>query len=97
MKANDILLVENLYSNYFEFYQVIKATAKTVTIRRIHSNKRKGTPCPNEFFDEDFDRPKTKRIGDDGSIHWDWTIGRVWDGKPLQNNHPVWGMNYNLY
>lgn len=52
MKANDILLACNVYSNYYYFMQVTKATAKSVVVRKIASNKREGTPRPNDF-DED--------------------------------------------
>ena len=101
MKTNDILLACNVYSNYYYFLQVIKATERTVTVRRINSNKREGTPRPNDFLTEGgyYESPEQKRrIGNDGRIRLgDWTSAEAWDGQPLRNDHPMWGMNYNLY
>lgn len=94
MKTNDILLAYNFYSNYYYFLQVVKATDKTVTVRRIRANQRKGTPCPNEFHDE---RPMNKRVKNGRISLSDWTSARVWDGQPLHEEHPMWGTNYNLY
>lgn len=95
MKANDILLACNLYSNMYYFLQVIKATAKTVTIRRIYSNQTEGTPRPNDFMEWELER--TKRITD-GKVHLsNWTVAELWDGTPVHNEHAVWGLNYNLY
>ena len=97
MKANDILLAHNCYSNYYYFLQVVKATEKTVTVRRINANRRNGTPIPNDFGDY-YESPEQRRRVDNGKIRLgDWTSAKVWDGKPLNEVHPVWGTNYNLY
>lgn len=95
MKTNDILLAVNYYSNMYYFLQVVKATEKTVTVRRIISNKREGTPCVNEFDDER--EPMTKRVNDGKIRLGDWTSAKKWDGKPLDEWSPMWGKNYNLY
>jgi len=96
MKVNDILLAQNLYCDMYWFLQVVKATEKTVTLRRIRSNKMAGTPCPNQFNEWD-DKPIVKRIGKDGRISLgSWESARLWDGKPLRK-HNGFEMNGNLY
>ena len=95
MKANDILLAYNAYTNGYQFMQVIKTTAKTATIRAIRSNRSEGTPRPNDF--SEFGRTMTKRISDDDRIHLGgWESARPWNGQPLQEKSPF-GINCNLY
>lgn len=96
MKANDILLAHNGYSDMYYFLQVVKATAKTVTLKRIYANHSKGTPCPNQFNDSHIELKK--RVSDDGRVVLGgWTVAELWNGEPVQNKHPMWGLNYNLY
>lgn len=95
MKTNDILLACNVFSDMYHFLQVVKATDKTVTVRRIYANKREGTPMVDMFVDDV--EPMTKRVKDGRIRLSDWTSAEVWDGQPLCNEHPVWGLNYNLY
>ena len=96
MKTNDILLAHDCYSDMYWFMQVTKLTAKTVTMARIYSSARAGKPVVGEFTGE---KPITKRINADGrSVHLGgWSGAELWDGKPLNNDHPMWGRNYNLY
>lgn len=89
-------IARNRYSNMIWFYQVIGRTAKSVKLRRVCSNKSKGTPIENEWaYDED---DKTKRVGPDGRVSIDsWTSAHPWDGTPVNEHSPMWGHNYNLY
>lgn len=95
MKKNDILLAVNYYSDMYYFLQVVKATEKTVTVRRIYANKGTGTPCVGKF--NEMDEPMNKRVSNGKIRLGDWTSATIWDGKPLNNVHPMWGKNYNLY
>lgn len=95
MKANDILLACNVYSNMYYFLQVTKATDKTVTVRRIYANCSKGTPLVGMFREDE--KPMTKRVRDGKIRLGDWSSAELWDGQPLQEKHPMWGINYNLY
>lgn len=95
MKANDILLAWNAYTNDYQFMQVVKTTAKTATIRAIRSNRNEGTPRPNDF--SKYGRTMTKRIGEGDRIDLGgWESARPWDGRPLHEVTPF-GINTNLY
>lgn len=95
MKTGDFLLASDLYANAYRFYQVVKATAKTVTIRRVAAN-RDGVPVRDAFLE--YERPMTKRVSDDGRVSLGtWACAKLWDGVPFHSEHPVWGTNYNLY
>lgn len=95
MKKNDILIACNLYCDMYYFLQVVRATKSTVTVREIYANKQKGIPVVGEF--KDGKDEVTKRVKD-GRINLGvWTTAELWDGSPLQNKHPMWGINYNLY
>ena len=83
MKTGDFLLGTNSYS----FYQVVKATAKTVSLRRVGNDN--GTPVFNRFID---DEVVTKRVSGDKVNLGSWSSARLWDGE-----HPMFGVNYNLY
>lgn len=96
MKTNDILLAHDGYSNMYYFLQVVKATAKTVTLKRIYANHSEGTPRPNEF--NDYHIELKKRVREDGTVGLGgWTSAELWNGEPLHEEHPIWGLNYNLY
>lgn len=95
MKLNDILLAHDVYSNMYYFLQVVKATKATVTVREIHACKRTGMPMVGEF--KDYHDPITKRVNDGRISLGTWTGARLWDGKPVHEEHPMWGLNYNLY
>ena len=95
MKVNDILLAENVYSDMVYFLQVVKATKATVTVREIHACKRTGLPMAGKF--KDYREPITKRVNDGRIRLGGWTSAELWDGKPVHNEHPMWGLNYNLY
>lgn len=95
MKKNDILLAVDYYSDMYYFLQVVKATDKTVTVRRINSNKAKGIPCPNEWNEWDGE-PMNKRVSNGKIRLGSWTTAEPWDGKPL-HNVGAFGVNQNLY
>lgn len=95
MKPNDILIAENVYSNMVYFLQVVRATRATVTVREIHACKRTGLPMVGQF--KDYHDPITKRVNDGRIRLGNWTSAELWDGTPVHNEHPMWGLNYNLY
>lgn len=95
MKLNDVLLAVDYYSDMYYFLQVTKVTAKTVTARRIYASRRTGTPLVGEF-NEDHE-PMTKKVNDGRIRLSTWASARLWDGKPVHNEHPIFGVNYNLY
>lgn len=83
MKAGDFLLGSDSY----RFYQVVKATAKTVSIRRVGNDN--GTPVFNRFID---DEVVTKRVSGDSVSLGRWSSAKLWDSE-----HPLFGVNYNLF
>ena len=95
MRTNDVLLAHDCYSDMYYFLQVTKVTAKTVTARRIYASRRTGLPLVGEFNEDH--GPITKRVNDGRISLGTWTGARLWDGKPVHEEHPVWGLNYNLY
>lgn len=95
MKPNDILLAENVYSDMVYFLQVVKATKATVTVREIYACKSTGLPLVGEF--KEYHEPMTKKVNDGRIRLSTWASARLWDGKPVHNEHPMWGLNYNLY
>ena len=99
MKVNQILLACNLYANYYYFLQVVRTTAKTVTVRRINANRREGTPRVNDYLTDGgyYESVEQTRRVNNGRIRLDgWTIAEPWNGVPLQEPSPF-GMNCNLY
>lgn len=71
-----------------DFYQVIKATAKTVTVRQIEAEA-----VTEEGFMSDrcvarrdkfkaHKEPMRKLVQPDGSLHFDYGTARRWDGRP---------------
>lgn len=92
MKAGDFLLGSDLYLNSYRFYQVVKATAKTVSIRRVGNDN--GTPVFNRFID---DEVVTKRVSGDSVSLGRWNSAKLWDGVPFHSEHPLFGDNYNLF
>lgn len=95
MRPNDILLAENVYSDMVYFLQVIKATKATVTVREIYACRSTGLPMVGEF--KEYHEPMTKRVNDGRIRLGDWTLAEPWDGKPVHNEHPIFGVNYNLF
>lgn len=94
MKTNDILLAYHFGGGMYYFMQVVRTTAKSVTVRQIRSNRKAGTPCPNEFAD---DEELTRRIRPDGTIRLnEYAEAELWDGHPLCIMG-FFGMNQNLY
>lgn len=92
MKAGDFLLGSDLYLNSYRFYQVVKATAKTVSIRRVGNDN--GTPVFNRFIDDEI---VTKRVSGDSVSLGRWSSAKLWDGVPFHSEHPLFGVNYNLF
>lgn len=92
MKAGDFLLGSDWYTDSYSFYQVVKATAKTVSIRRVGNNN--GTPVFNRFID---DEVITKRVSGDRVRLGSWSSAELWNGVPFHSEHPLFGVNYNLY
>jgi len=97
MKTNDILLAQDVYSNMYWFLQVVKATDQTVTVRRIKANRTNGMPLANEFREGLFGHPMAKRVKNGRIRLGDWASAELWNGEPLHEEHPNWGLNYNLY
>jgi hypothetical protein len=94
MQTTEFYLYHNGYCDLYKFYQVVKRTAKTVTLRQVRSAN--GKPIANDFADNEGEIRKT--IKSDGSVNFTtWSYARPWSGEALNHNHPMWGTNYNVY
>lgn len=90
----EFMLCHDCYGNRYWFAQVLKRTAKTITLRDVRS--REGKPVKGGFVEGM--NAVTKKVREDGSVSLgSWSGAKPWDGVALHTVHPVFGVNYNVF
>ena len=91
--VGDIVVATWGYSmTIVDFYQIIKATGKSFTLREleqkiVHGDGQRGESVPIEGKFNEREKPINVRINKYGSVKIDRAYCRLWTGQPVSFDH----------